>query len=365
MEPQAATMNGTAAGKLHTRIALVMLGVVAGTCLILDGMANNQPLLDWMRRTSWEQAQWKKLIPLFCFTGHFVDIDERLVHEEIPTADFSKGGVYFIGASSMKWALKTWDLPVETRPFIHNFAFGGSKHSTQFELIRFLVEQEAFLRAGGEKTLVVFGLNYRNTHHGRIEGESPNAFFHGLFTRHGFYTIGPDGSIQDSGLNSLAKTVILERTKITGLMKELVNLAYVPFKSTRVHNPPLYHQVWTESMGKEWKELIRSEVAALAQTIDYLQQRKVKVVVVRLPMGTWEDDQPFEPVYVRQVRDVCESAGVKIYDFSKLIDDADFADSDHLTPKGVDQFERAVMGICLDHLRSTGVLPATYSPQKP
>jgi len=366
MEPSPAAWNGTVTAKLHTQIALLMLGVVAGTCLILVAMANNQPLKEWMRRTAWEQADWKKSLPIFCFTDHFVDSDERLLHEEVPEADFSRGGVYFMGASSMRWALKTWDQPVETRPLIRNFAFGGAKHTDQFDMIRFLVEEEGLLRAGGEKTLVVFGLNYRLCHHGRLlEGGKQSERFKLYFTRHGFYQIEPDGSIHRTRLNAIAKRIIVERTKITGLLKELVNLAYLPFKPTRVQDRQLYNEAWSEAMGPRWKELIQSELAALAQAIDYLQHRKAKVVVVLFPMGSWEDGQRFEPVYNRQVREICESAGVKLYDFGRLVDDDDFADSDHLAPKGVEKFQRAVMGFCLDHLRSTGALPASHSPDEP
>jgi hypothetical protein len=342
-----------------------MLAVMAGTCLTLDAMANNQPLTEWMRRTSWEQAKWKMLIPFFCTTGHFVSSEDRVVHEDIPLSDFSRGGVVFIGASSLKWALKPWDLPAETQPLVHNFALGGTKHSSHLLLLRYLVEQRGLLAAGGEKTLVVLGLNYRSTHHGRLEGEGPDEYFKRLWTRHGFYTITNEGVIRDSGLNALARRISVERVKIWGLMKELVNLAYVPFKSPRVHNARVYNQGWTEAMGPRWRELIEAEVTALADTIDYLQERKARVVVVRMPMGTWDDGQPFEPVYIKQVRAVCQSKGVKIYDFSKLIDDVDFADSDHLTPFGVEKFDRAVMEFCFDHLRQTGILTASSKSNVP
>ncbi|MGB2609784.1 MAG: hypothetical protein WBC80_12470, partial [Isosphaeraceae bacterium] len=74
---------------------------------------------------------------------------------------------------------------------------------------------------------------------------------------------------------------------------------------------------------------------------------------------SWEKNLPFEPAYIRQMSKVCESAGVTIYDFSRLVDDDDFADSVHLSPIGMEKFQLAVMGVCLDHLRSTGALPTT------
>jgi hypothetical protein len=365
MDASPAASNGTGSGKLYSELALGMLAAVAGTCSVLVALASYQPLEDWMRRTHWEQTSSKKSLPIFCFTGHFVDTEERLLHDAVPGADYSRGGVYFFGASSMQWAIKTWDLASEAQPLIHNFGLGGSKHGDMFDMIRFLVEDEGLLKAGGEKTLVVFGLNYRLCHHSRLlEGGKQGKAFTSNFTRHGFYQIEPDGSIHRSGLNAIAKRMIIERTKMTGLLRELVNIAYTPVKPMRVHDRPLYSMHWRESMGPRWQELIPYELNALAQAIDYLQQHKAKVAVVLFPMGSWEDGEPFAPVYNQRMRELCESAGVPLYDFSKLVDDEDFADSDHLAPSGVEKFQRAVMGFCLDHLRSSGALPASDSPAK-
>jgi hypothetical protein len=357
METPTEPPDGAAARRLSSRMAILMLGVVGGTCLILDAMANSQAVQDWMRRVSWQQSKLKKQIPLFCYNEHFSDYEDCLLHKVVPAADFSRGGVYFMGASNMKWALKLWDLPAETRPLIRNFAFGGTKHSSQFEFIRFLVEQEGFLKAGGEKTLVVFGVNYRNAHHSKRNRAGRDEYFDSLWNRHGFYTIAADGSIHRSGLNAVAETMILERIKITGLLKELVNLAYVPFKPTRVQDRNAYNQYWAAGMGPHWEEMVGSEAAAFGRMVDYLQQRNVKVVAVRMPVGSWEDDLPYERAYIRQLREVCESRGVRIHDFSRMLDDDLFADSIHLTPAGIEKFEPAVMKIALEHLRSTGALP--------
>ena len=365
MVTQPESQSRAVAGKLCSRIAILMFGIVGGTCLMLDGMANAQPVQDWMRRLAWQESKWKKQLPIFCWHSHLVDYEDRLFHEEIPSADFSRGGAFFMGASNMKWALKLWELPAETRPLIRNFAFGGSKHSSQFDLIRYLVEQRGFLSAGGEKTLIVIGLNYRNAHHGRLTADGRDEYYERLWTRHGIYRVDPDGSIHPSRLSALAKAIILERTKITGILKELVNLAYAPLKPTRVVDPDAYNRSWVESMGPDWKELILAQAGEFARMVDYLQQRNVKVVGVRMPVGSWDDDLPFEQVYIRQIREICAAKGVRIYDFTRMLDDEEFVDSVHLTPVGIEKFQPAVMEIALDHLRSTGALPADYAQPKP
>jgi hypothetical protein len=48
---------------------------------------------------------------------------------------------------------------------------------------------------------------------------------------------------------------------------------------------------------------------------------------------------------------------VKVLDLHELLVDDDFADSTHLAPTGMEKFERAVLPVCLDHLRSVGLLP--------
>ena len=357
MELLPATPRESAGGKIGSQIAFLMFSIVGGTCLILAGMANSQPIRDWIRNAAWEQANWKKGIPLFCFNDHFLDSEDRLLHEELPSADFSRGGVYFLGASSVTWALKLWDLPLECRPLIRNFgdcsiATGadskiarqeqgestwdplnacelapnsanslipsliawaksqppgnvaivsnfsmiGTNHADQYDLVRFLVEQKGLLEAGGEKTLMIFGVSYHSTHNARVKESRPGEGFVRLWTRHGCYTVEPDGSIHVSGLSGPARTIVLERTKITGLMKELVNIAYTPFKRTRVQSPQLYNQAWTQVMeaNYDWNDKIRVDVAAFAHMVDYLRSRNTKVVVLRMPQGSWEKNVPFD-----------------------------------------------------------------------
>jgi len=178
MEPLPTTPRESAGGKIGSQIAFLMFSIVGGTCLILAGMANSQPIRDWIRNAAWEQANWKKGIPLFCFNDHFLDSEDRLLHEELPSADFSRGGVYFLGASSVTWALKLWDLPLECRPLIRNFSMIGTNHADQYDLVRFLVEQKGLLEAGGEKTLMIFGVSYHSTcepttHRSVLKGSSP------------------------------------------------------------------------------------------------------------------------------------------------------------------------------------------------
>lgn len=338
-------------------IRLLMLGVVVGTCLTLDAMANSPDVQDWIRAVSWRESKWKKLIPLFCTNNHFLDAEDRVLHEQIPSADYSRGGVYFVGASNITWGLKLWDQPAATRTLIMNLGTQGSNHADHFDMIRFLVEIEGLLAAGAEKSLIVIVADYHLTHEARIGEDWRDRLGHS-WPRRGFYTVDREGVIQRSRLNPVLKALIRERAKITGLLKELVNIAYVPLKSERVHNPRFYNDGWTSIMKPDWRDRISVDLAAFAQTIDYLKRRGANVTVVQMPRGSWEANVPFNHFYDQQLLKICTAAGVEVHDFTGLVSDDDFADSVHLAPTGIEKFQSAVMPMCVDHLRSTGELPA-------
>jgi hypothetical protein len=357
MGPDPSAPDGPEAGRLNTRLALLMFCAVAAPCLVLSAMANDARVQDAIHRVCWTESIWKKQIPIYCFYDHYLDSDDKLVHEELPAADFSRGSVCLLGASSMNWALNLWDLPESTRRLIHNFAMRGTNHADHLDLIRYLVETEGLLRAGGEKTLVVFGLSYHMTHNARLSGKGPAHYFNSLWTRRGLYSVDPDGSIHRSPLHPLLVRIVLERAKITGLLRELVNLAYTPFKGVRVlGTPESTRQAWAETLGPRWEEKIRCDVAIFARTVDYLKLRGVRMLVIAMPEASWNDGVPYEPFYMKQVSDVCMKAGVEIMDLRKALPDDDFADSVHLNPLGIEKFQRAVTPRLLDHLRSTGAV---------
>ena len=137
MEPEQTSLGATPTANQSRRIAVLMLVVVVGTCLTLVAMAHSRRVQEWIRDVSWQQAKSKKLIPVFCMHNHFFDARDRLLHEELPSADYSHGGVYFLGASSMMWALRLWDQPASTRTLINNFAMGGFTHADVFDFVRF------------------------------------------------------------------------------------------------------------------------------------------------------------------------------------------------------------------------------------
>ena len=105
-----------AAHALNARLASLMFCTVALPCVALAALANDPRVLDAIHRACWTESIWKKQIPIYCYYDHFIDSDDRMLHHDLPAADFSRGGVCLIGASSLNWGLKLWDLPARARP---------------------------------------------------------------------------------------------------------------------------------------------------------------------------------------------------------------------------------------------------------
>jgi hypothetical protein len=306
------------ANRVHLKLALIMIGALAGTCLLLVGLVHSETVRVSMRDISWEQNRSRESLPIYCFTNHFTDYEEWFLHDKIPSADFSRGGVYFLGASTMKWALKPWDLPAETRPLIHNYAFGGVKHSDEVDFLRYLVEQQDLLKAGPEKTLIVFAQNYRIVHHGRLRpDEGPGEYFRELWTRHGFYDIDSRGTIRRTPGNPLVENWRLESAKMTGFLRELFNIFYAMKRPKRVQTPQIYNEEWSTAMESNWKEMIDSELGYLKVAIEYLKGRKARVAVMLFPVASWDSELPFQAYYHEKLKAICDPEGVPIaFNFS-------------------------------------------------
>jgi hypothetical protein len=352
--PNEVTATGAAA--LSSRTAIVMFGAVAATCLGLVALAETPWVKDKIRDVAWSQATSKKQIPMASFYREFLDSGDQLIHEELPAADFSRGGVYFDGASNMAWAMKLWDLPPEIRPWIHNLAVGGWNHADQFGMIRYLVEKRGLLEAGGPKTLFVFGVSYHSIHNARLPGDDSPTVSSTAWRRHGLFTAERDGSVQQIARPRVYEEFVLTRTRMTGVLKELVNLAYTPLKSVRVQNPKVLAQEWVRALGDRWKQKLDLELAAFDRMVGYLRERGVNVIVVQLPQQSWDHETEYESAYMGGLRKVCEARGIPIRDFSRLIPDNHFADSVHLTTEGMEEIRPKLIEIGLEHLRSIGAL---------
>ena len=265
-----------------------------------------------------------------------------------------------MGTSTVLWAMRPWELPEEQRRWIHNDAIVGTGHLGQARLLRYLVDREGLLEAGPGKSMVVFGAAYQNCGFPAFEG----SVFETALTRRGFYEVGPGGSIGRSAMGPLERTLSIESAKVYGIaagLKQLIqNLIRdrVGLSRMRVRDVGEYNRARVGLMGPDWRAKIDGELAALMVVDRRAAGGGARVLVLLMPQGSWEANLPFDRTYNDKLLELCRARRVEVLDLHGLLVDDDFADSAHLAPTGMVKFERAVLPVCVDHLRSAGLLPA-------
>lgn len=346
---------GGSTARLQLFVAL-MLGVVfASVAAALDLMTHSQSLAQWVMRT--DQRINRQDRGRYSYENYFIDFEDRLINQELPSADYSKGGVYLIGTSNLKWSTRLWELPENQRALIHNYGMGSFNHGYQFQFLRYLVDYRGLLAAGGEKNLVIFGVSYHCT--GTVC--DPGGFFPNLWTRHGLFTYSQQEGITPLPVDPRWRYVHFERVRIAGCLKKLLSTLVHQMgwhSALRIHNPALYNHERQEWMGPDWQEKMNSQVKEFGAMADYLLARHVRVAVVFMPQGSWESNLPFEGAYENMVTDVCRGKAIPVIRWPKLLDDDDFADSNHANLYGMDKLQPAFLEIALPFLHATGALPS-------
>lgn len=324
-------------------ISLALLLLLIATCAATDMVARNRTLERWSQIESRSLADRNNTV--FSNTGNFVDQEERVLLDEIPRADYSKGGVYFFGSSNMKWAFQTWDLPEEERSHVGNYGIGAFNHGNELQLIRYLIERRGFLQAG-ERDLVLLGVSFHLAH---VDGAS-GGIWAALLKRRGLFTEADDGSVEPVPMPSLWRWLKIEQARCAGLFWNTGHL----FKAWLVdafggrhpvvHNGEQYRRGWREFMGQRWQQNIDDAVSDLKKVILLVQSHGARVKVVLLPQGSWMKELPFGARYTDEVRQVCDETGTTTIDLSEALADQDFVDSNHLTVKGQQRFRELLMG---------------------
>jgi hypothetical protein len=286
--------------------------------------------------------------------GSFIDYEERLLLDEIPNTDFSKGGVYFFGASTMKWAFTTWDLPDGLRQRLGNFGMGAASHQTTLRLIRYLGQRG--LLSNGVRNEVIIGVSF---HLGTTE--TPQSYFPMLLRRQNLYAIDADDRLIDAPVPAVQRWWLIEKARSGGFVWNAGRLVVNGIKarlhrSRQVpHDPVVYRRGWYEFMGPDWQRNIDRELGRLHETLSLLQASGVPVKVILLPQGTWMDELPFPSYYDTRVRNLCRSTSTPLLDWSKSLPDSDFFDSNHLNNAGQAKFRAMILREEAGFLRSLDV----------
>jgi hypothetical protein len=342
--------------RIQSILGVALLAVVGVTVVGLDLLARNDGLAAWLEHR--EAAFCRKAKISFWNAGYFADAEDRLLNEELPAADYSKGGVYLMGASNVRAAAGFWDLPIPQRRLIHNYAISRSSHTDKFQFVRYLTEHDGWLRAGGEKTLLILGVSYGEV----IFKHDPEGYFEKLWERHGLYAYDPDQGIIPLTMNPARRFLHFERVRIAGC---LTKLKYFLIEEARLYKG-VKHVNWREINSheepqpslseREWEVDLRDQLSEFRNMLDYITARNVHVAVVMLPYGSWEEKSDFTRTYAAEMSEICKSRGIQLCDWGRLLEDDDFDDSCHPNIFGADKLQSAFLGIALPFLRSTGVL---------
>jgi hypothetical protein len=329
-----------------------LLALLVGILLLTDLLARDRALERLFTAESRNLAEKNHV--LFSYTGNFIDFEERLMLDEIPMADYSKGGAYFFGTSNMKWAFQTWDLPADQRQHIGNYGIGASNHTDQLQFIRYLIDYRGFL-SGGDRDLVVLGVSFHLAH-----VDSPSGgYWASLLRRRGLYGVSTDGRITPAPMGSLERWLRIEQARCTGFVWNLGRLAKgwvvasLGLGHGVTHNGDKYRQAWRDFMGPRWQKNIDEAMVSLRDTISLVRSKQAKVEVVLLPQGTWMAQLPFGSRYNEAVRAICAETATSLIDLSNTLDNGDFVDSNHLTVQGQERFRSLVMDEVLHHANAT------------
>ncbi len=327
---------------VQRHLSITMSAAVMLTILVVVLLARFTPIIE--NHVQRELASVEATNGLYYFDNGYRDEGDYVLLGQLLRDDYSRGGVYFIGSSEMNTGLMSWALTAAERRLIRNYSIGDMRHSEIRHYVRMLVEDNDLLQAGGGRTTVILGLTFQQA---RQKGEE--MYVRDLFHRHGLYAYDRTQGIRQLPLSPLDREYKLAR--------DLANrfLRIVFFSPSRVRVVPDSRAFMYEHMhgvmAGEWRSVMQSEVAELAATIDYLQSHGVRVWALYPPMGTWQDEMPYDAAYREMVAPVLDSRDVPLTDFGDLLRDDEFMDALHARYRGQVKIHDAFHALALRALR--------------
>ena len=348
-----------AGARFQATIAVILTATAVVSFAGVDLLARDPRLAA--RIDAADLARFERGEELYVNRGNWLEFEDRLLLEEIPAADFPRGGVYFFGSSNLKWALKTWELPPEERALVGNYGIGAVNHALEAQFIRFLVEKRGLGRAGDGRTAIVLGAFWSNA----VEW-NPEAYFGPLWRRHRLYTYDARTGIDDARLDPVTRSWRTEKARCSGFLSGNANrLARAialglgqPLDPTERLKDPAEVRAWIVSRygAIDPRGPVASQTRALSDLVDYLKERRIAVHIALMPRREAFDEVPLERAYHDAVTALAAEKGVPLSDFSRLLSEDEFWDIDHYNKAGLDRTHDALMRIAREHLRNSGLI---------
>ena len=337
-------------------VCLSLLATIGLSALVMESAIHSEALGIWMDRT------WAAVNDTANeYRRQCLDTEDRVVLQEIANLDPSAGGVYFFGASNMKWSMCVPDLPPEQRKLVHNFGAGEGSPYFHRQFTEFLVKHKNILCAGPEKTLIVFGASFLNA---KPASDSPTTVFSNMWRRYGLYDYDFHTGVEPVKRGPAWDAYVLEKARCASFVQSLIDRAgrmAVPKAMRRRNtekNPALYAADYKRRMGPDWEDGIRQHRRELQEWLDYLRTEKIEFRVVLLPLASWHRPLPYPRKYRAMIEEFCTANHVPLIDYSDLLTDDDFLDHIHVNPQGLEKTDAALMDIARKFLQARGVWPA-------
>jgi hypothetical protein len=336
-------------GRAQTTLSLLMLATVGLAFAGLAALARVTPVIaDHVAR---EEALYRSSNGVNFYTGGYTDDGDLVLLDELVHADYTRGGVYFIGSSEMRTSIMPWRLPEAERALIHNYALGDLRHSEVRHYVRMLVEDEGLLEAGPEKTTVILSLYYPLARPKNLDIPI-DRFVKLLFERHGFYSYDWDDGVHKTRMSEAERFVRIQRDAANRFIRTLILRPSLVRTVEPTEEWKLNHLI--EVMGPDWESVMREELGQLERTLDYLEERGVRVVALLPPTATMHDELPYDAPYKAAIMPMLMSRGIPIADFSDVLDDEEFGDDMHANYTGQQRLHEAYRALALEQLEAMG-----------
>ncbi len=337
---------------------LVCLSLLAGiglSALALHAAIHDEALGVWM------DINWAKVNEGSNeYKRQYLDTEDRVVLEEVADLDPSQGGVYFFGASNMKWAMRAPDLPPEQRRLVHNLGAGEGSPYFHRQFTEFLVDHKNLLQAGPEKTLIVYGAGFLNA---KPASDSPTTVFSNMWRRHGLYSYDFQKGIEPIARGSACDAYFLEKARAASFVQGLIDRAgrmAVPRALRRraiVKDAAAYAASYKNRMGPDWEEGIEQHRRELQDWLDYVRAQGMGFEIVLLPLASWHQGLPYPAKYRAMIEDFCATNHVPLIDESNRLTDDEFFDHIHANTQGLPKIDGALMDVARKFLQEKGAWP--------
>lgn len=364
-EPTAKAQLANSAKELQTRVCALMAATVIVSFFAIGVASRSRPINDWLLAR--QLHRWKSTNSKYQYNRGYIDHEGRLVYDELRSADYSQGGVYFMGSSTTVNSLLFWELPTAQQRLIHNYALGGAGPMEWRAFLRHLVDEDGLLKAGADKTMIVFGL-YHPDFIGAV-GRMNAGFATGVFQRHGLYEY-TNGKIHHAKLSVPVRWILAEKARCSNFLHYL--MGHMAFRA----NPPVtegqkraYCKLFTQRSGSHYAEQMQGRIDDFEQLIDELHAKGVRVAAYLCPLGSWfrgdHGEYPQSKMFHEKISELCARKMVPLADYQTLFADDDFFDQGHANYHGQSKIHPYLVDTAVRFLELTGALPPHDAAAQP